>query len=335
MKTATAIAVLAALAATAAAQVRQIDAERLLTRLGFTSAEIAQARAGTAVARLLASDGPSDIGAFGVIKIGTGIDRLVYWLKDVSAFRQAAELGVGKRLSNPPVLSDFSGLSIDDSDVKAIRACRPGQCDLRLGDAAIQRFQSSVDWSAPDARARASGVTQQLLLQLAQAYLKGGDAELGVAHNEKTPKAAADDFHQVLWKSKTLYDIAPVFAAYLDGFPKAQLPNSEQFLYWAKNAFGSDASISLHQMVIYHDPSGAVFLADKQLYASRYTDAGLVIISLAPAPDKSGFYALVGARATSTMLNGLTARLLRRTVESTTIDTVKMYLEWMRASLMQ
>jgi hypothetical protein len=335
MKTAIAIAVLTALAAPAPAQVRQIDAERLLTQLGFTSTEIAQARAGTAVARLLASDGPSDIGAFGVIKIGTGIDRLVYWLKDVSAFRQAAELGVGKRLSNPPVLSDFSGLSIDDSDVKAIRACRPGKCDLRLGDAAIQRFQSSVDWSAPDARARASGVTQQLLLQLAQAYLKGGDAQLGVAHNENTPKAAADDFHQVLWKSKTLYDIAPVFAAYLDGFPKAQLPNSEQFLYWAKNAFGSDASISLHQMVIYHDPSGAVFLADKQLYASRYTDAGLVIISLAPTPDKAGFYALVGARATSTMLNGLTARLLRRTVESTTIDTVKMYLEWMRASLMQ
>src|SRR6476646_5922081 len=112
MKTAIAIAVLVALAAPTAAQVRQIDAERLLTRLGFTSAEIAQARSGTAVARLLASDGPSDIGAFGVIKIDTRIDRLVYWLKDVSAFRKAAELGVGKRLSNPPVLSDFSELSI-------------------------------------------------------------------------------------------------------------------------------------------------------------------------------------------------------------------------------
>lgn len=323
------------LASSVSAQVRQIDAERLLATLGFTSAEITQARGGQAVAKLLASDGPTDIGAYGVIKIATQADRLVYWLKDIPAFRKAAELGVARRLSDTPVIADFADLSLDPKDLQGIRACRPGQCDLRLGDAAMQRFQTGVDWNAPDAGARANQVMRQLLLQLAQAYLKGGDAQLGVAHNEKAPRAAADEFHQVLWKSKTLYDIAPTFAAYLEGYPMAKLPNSEQFLYWAKNAFGSDASISLHQMVIYTAPSGAAVVADKLLYASRYTDAGLVVISMASSADKSGFYALVGARARSTQLSGVGARVLRRTVENATTDTVKMYLEWIRASLMQ
>lgn len=322
-------------APSALSQIRQIDVEHSLATLGFTSSEIAQARAGQAVAKLLASDGSTDIGAYGVVKIGTQPDRLVAWLKDIAAFRKAAELGLARRLSDPPVMADFSDLSVDQKDLEAIRACRPGRCDLRLGEAAIQRFQAGVDWKAPDAGTRASQVTQQLLLQLAQAYLKGGDAQLGAAQNEKAPRAAADEFHQVLWKSKTLYQIAPTFAAYLEGFPAARLPNSEQFLYWAKNAFGSDTSISLHQMIVCTAPQGDVFVADKLLYASRYTDAGLVVFSMASSADKAGFYALVGARARSKQLNGMGARVLRRTLERGTIDTVKMYLEWIRASLMQ
>jgi hypothetical protein len=317
------------------AQTRQIDAENLLARLGFTPGEIAQARQGQAVAKLLSSDGPTDIGAFGAVKISAQQDRLVYWLKDVAAFRKAAELGVARRLSSPPALADFSALSMDAADLTAIRACRPGKCDLLLGDRAIQRFQSAVDWNGPTAHAQADQAMRELLLQLAQAYVKGGDAQLGVAHNEKQPRNAADEFHQVLWKSKALYEIAPEFATYLEGFPAARLPNSEQFLYWAKNTLGSDASISLHQMVVYHSPSGPVFVADKQLYASRYTDAGLVVMSFAPSTDRSGFYALIGGRASSSQLGGLGARVLRPAVEGVATDTVKMYLEWMRASLMQ
>jgi hypothetical protein len=317
------------------AQVRPVDAEAALAKVGFTPAEIAQARGGQGVAKLLKSDGPTDIGVYGAIKIDAKADRLIYWFNDVAAFRHAAELGVARRLSNPPVIGDFADLSVDADDVAAIRACRPGRCDLKLGDLAMQRFQTGVDWSAPDAGARANDVMRLFLLQLAQAYLKGGDAQLGAAHDEKAPRAAADEFHQVLWKSKTLYEIAAPFATYLDEFPTAQLPGSEQFLYWAKNTPGSSPSISLHQMVTYHAPSGAVFLADKQLFASRYTDASLLVISLASTPDKAGFYALVGARASSTLLSGVAARVLRRTVENATRDTVKMYLEWLRASMMQ
>ena len=87
-------------------------------------------------------------------------------------------------------------------------------------------------------------------------------------------------------------------------------------------------------MVIYTTPSG-VFLADKQLFASRYTDAGLVLISLAASSDKSGFYALVAMRASSTQLTGMGARMLRGVINGEATDTVKMYLDWMRASLMQ
>ena len=70
-----------------------------------------------------------------------------------------------------------------------------------------------------------------------------------------------------------------------------------------------------------------------KLYASRYVDAALTVVSLAPAPNGAGFYALVGGRARSTSLHGMTARVLRGRVEKATRDTAAMYLDWLRASL--
>ncbi len=316
------------------AQVRTIDVERLLgERFGFTPAEVAQARGGTSVAKTLPSRQAEDVGVFAAVRINAKAERLAYWFEQVESFRKAAELGLSRRLSDPPQVGDFADLALDPDDLAALRACRPGKCDLRLGGTAITRFQSEIDWAAPDAEKRASLLTRQLLLGHAQAYLKGGDQSLGAYHNETAPKAAADEFHQVLWQAKALYDMAPAFASYLERFPAANLPGSKQFLYWAKGGAGPESAITLHQLVIYHAPGGEVVVADKQLYASRYTDAALTVVFLASAPDGSGFYALAGGRARSTMLQGLAARTLRGRVEKSARETAAMYLDWIRGSL--
>jgi len=330
------ITVLAALSTLAAphAQVRKIDAEKLLAeRFGFSAAEIGQARSGQAVTKLLPSREAIEVGVAGAVRINGKPDRFVYWLKDIASFRKAAELGLSKKLSSPPQIGDFADLSLDAGELAALKACRPGKCDLRLGAKAITRFQTEIDWKAPDAGTRANLMTRQMLLGHAQAYLKGGDEALGVAHNEKTPRVAADEFRFLLYQSTALYELAPAFAAYLDKFPAAKLPGSEQFLYWARNATGPETSTSLHQIVIYNAPGGEVLIADKQIYASRYTDAAILMISLASSPDGNGYYALIGARARSTMLGGMGARLLRGRVEKETLSTAAMYLNWIQQSL--
>ncbi len=130
-----------------------------------------------------------------------------------------------------------------------------------------------------------------------------------------------------------MYDIAPGLASYLWRFPAEALPQSEQLLYWAKGGAGPEASITLHQLITYRPGGGEIWIVDKQLYASRYVDAALTVVSLAPASNSQGFYALAGARARSTMLRGTAARVLRGRVEKSTRDTAAMYLDWIRASL--
>ena len=317
-----------------AAQVRTFDVERQLSdRFGFTPAEVAQARNGQAVSKLLPTKDDGEVGILGAVRIDANPERLVLWLKDVASFRKAAELGLSRRLSDPPSIGDFAELSLDADELSALRTCRPGNCDLRMGDRAIQRFQTEVDWTAADAARRANLLTRQLLLGHAQAYLQGGDAALGAYHDEKAPRVHADEFRRLLSQSTALHEIAPPLATYLERFPSAELPGSEQFLYWGKGGVGPDASITLHQLIIHRAQSGETLIVDKQLYASRYVDAAMAVVSLAAAPDGKGFYALIGARARSTMLRGMAARLLRGRVEKATRDTVSMYLDWLRASL--
>jgi hypothetical protein len=326
--------VMALLLATPSAQVQKIDAEKLLAeRFGYTAAEIAQARSGKAVTKLLPTREQVEVGVFGAVRINGTPDRLVYWLKDIAGFRKAAELGQSRKLSSPPQINDVADLSLGADELAALRTCQPGKCDLRLGDKAIARFQTEVDWSSADAPARANLLARQLMLQLAQAYLQGGDVALGTAHNEKTPRVAADEFHALLYQATNVYELARPFADYLEHFPKASLPDSEQFLYWSHSGTGPDASIGLHQIVISNQPGGSVLIADKLLYASRYTDAALTMVSLASAPDGRGYYAMAGGRARSTMLGGMMARVLRSRVEKSAVQTVDMYLNWIQQSL--
>jgi hypothetical protein len=319
-----------------AAQVRAIDAERLLaTRFGFTAAEVAQVRGGTAVAKLLPSPDAGEIGVLAAVRIDAQAERLTYWFKDIAAFRKAAELGLSHRLGDPPGIGDFADLALDAAELSALRACRPGDCDLQLGDTAIRRFQTEVDWSAADAGRRANLLMRELMLGYAQAYIAGGNQALGVAHNEKSPRVLAEEFRLLMSHSKGLYDLVPALATFLEGAPSARLADSEHFLYWAKGGAGPDASISLHQLVFYHPAGGDVFVVDKQLYASRYIDAAATVVSLAAPPDGKGFYAIVSARARTPALKGVGARMLRGKVEKATRETAAMYLNWIRASLSQ
>ncbi len=317
-----------------AAQVRSIDAERLLAeRFGFTAAELAQTRSGQAVVKSLQGQEAGDAGVIGAVRVDSTIDRLLTWLKDIAAFRKAAELGLSRRLSDPPGIGDFADLSLDAAELADLQKCRPGNCDLLLGDSAIQRFQSEIDWRQTDATTRANLLMRQMLLTHVQAYLAGGNQALGAVHNEKRPRLFADEFQRVLRQSITFHDVAPALADYLENYPKGSESGIEQFLYWAKSAAGSEASTTLHQMVIYHAPGGDVIVVDKQLYASRYVDAALTTVSMMSSPTGAGFYAVVGARGRSTKLSGVGARLLGNQVETAIRDTTQMYLDWLRASL--
>ena len=309
-----------------------LDTERVLAeRFGFSTAEVQQLRAGQSVVKAMPPDG-REAGVVGVVRIPDDRERLVRWIRDVEGFRKAADLGLSRRLATPPTINDFGDLALDADELAALRACKPGDCALRLGDRAIARFQTEVDWAAPDAGRRANLLTRQLLLGYAEAYLRGGDAALGAAHNEGQPRAVVDEFRALIQDARNLHALAGSLAAYLEGFPAPVEPPVESLLYWAKGGLGPEKSITLHHLAIQRTPGG-VYVANKQLYASRYVDASLLVLWLAPPPDGRGYYLVAGLRARSSLLEGFAARLLRGKLEDESREYLRIYLDWLRKSL--
>jgi hypothetical protein len=311
-----------------------LDVEReLAARFGFSAAEVEQVGTGQIVAKTLATREATEIAVFGAVRIPDDKEKLVYWIRDIEAFRKGAELGLSRRLSSPPTIADFSNLTLDSDELGALQKCKPGDCGLRLSEEAIASFRTGVDWTAGDAGQKANLVARRLMLGYAEAYLQGGDEALGATFNDKKRRLVAEDFRGLIRGATNLKELAGPLAAYLAGFPKAPLGGVEQLLYWAKGGVGPEPLTTLHHLVIYREPGGSIYVADKQLYSSRYTDASLLVLWLEAPADGKGYYLLAGVRGRSRLLGGLGARVLRGRIEEESRKYTGIYLDWIRNSL--
>ena len=167
------------------------------------------------------------------------------------------------------------------------------------------------------------------------AYVSGGHTGLAAYDGPEGRASFADDMRQLIQRATAFTILAPALVGYLDGFPATRLPLVDEIFYWTAVSAGSAKIVSVHHLVVYRPGASEVWIADKTIYASRYLDAGLLAIALYDAPDGAGYYAIAGSRIMASRLGGVAGTVLRRQVQRSAADTVKMYLEWVRDSLAQ
>lgn len=308
-------------------------AQILSERFQFTPAEVTQASQGQPVAKLLSGSARDELAVVGALRIDGDLHRLVNWVRDIASFRKAAELGHATVITQPVTESAFAGFVPDPRDLAALRTCRVAACDIRLSERAIQQFQQNVRWDDPRAGEQAAQVLRQMLADYAKAYVTGGDAGLGTYHNQKEPRAAADDFRTLLAGATNLKILVPELSDYLEKFPQATLKNVDQLLYWTAVNDGADPVFTIHHLVVYPKRASEILIADKTIYSSRSFEAAALVFSVQAASDGRGFYVVGGARVKSSRLSGLAARVLRSRIEKETLEGIKVYLGWIRDSL--
>jgi hypothetical protein len=301
--------------------------------------QIASIEQGKAVAQVLETPAPSEVIVFGAVHINASPEKYLRAAQDLESLRGLPNyLGIGQ-FSTPPKPSDLEGFVLEDDDIKELRSCRPGKCQLQLPTESMEAFQKLVDWSAPDVATQVDKLAQKMALEELIRYQKDGKCALGTYYDKEHPLSVVDQFESLLGEYASMPRYLPDLKQYLIGYPQAQLPNTESIFYWERVKFGLKPTLRLNQMVIYRgsQPSGPIeSVAIKQLYASHYFETALDLSVCARAsdrPNEKGFYLITVKGSRQAGLTGPKGAIVRKAAVSKTRSSLEASLEHVKKVL--
>jgi hypothetical protein len=283
--------------------------------VGLNNQQIRDLRAGTAIAKVLESATPDEVFVFGAVYVNSTPERYLALASDLDALRKLPNYVALRQFSSPPQLSDLDGFTLEDREIEELKRCTPGNCVVQLPTAAMEDFQRSVNWSAPDRAKQANRQAQQLALQLVLKYQQGGNLALGTYRDKDHPAAVAETFASLLGEMKALPVYLPDLEHYLLDYPHATSDGITSEFYWEKVQFGLKPTLRIVQAIIFRGTSPgkpAYAVAVKQLYASHYFDTALDLTVCVKGATNDGFYLITIKGSQQAGLTGLKGSIVRK-----------------------
>jgi hypothetical protein len=294
----------------------------LATTVRPTAAERKRLMSGGPVTKLLDADASKEVAVFGAVWIEAPARRYVEAVEDIENFEKGGGFKLTKRISSPPTLADFDQLRLPEDDVKDLRTCRVGDCQLKLGEKGLRVFRTEVNWNRPGVQEAAEAVMRRLAFECVTEYLEGGNERFAVYRDNSHPTFVAEEFRAMVDAMPSLTTYMPSLRRYLLEFPKVQLPDATSFLYWQETEFGLKPTIRINHLTIRKAPDSTV-VASKMLYASHYFWTALELRMLLPDPARGpGFWLVTINRSRSDGLSGFRGLFVRRRVRSEAVNGV-------------
>jgi hypothetical protein len=313
----------------------QPQLQDVFTQVGLTPEQVATVGQGHPVAKVLSWGGPSEIYVFGAVYIDGSPGAYLKAARNVSKLAGTeGYLGIAE-LPATATGADLEALTLEPDDIKALKSCREGECDVQLPIEAIQTFHDSVKWDQPDTASQVNLLARGMILDLLQTYRQGGNAALGVYRDKKNPARVSEQFKTMVGRSAALPDVLPELRRYLLDYPSADLPGADSFTYWEKVNFGMKPTIRVNHGVVYHTGEGegsTSVVAIKQLYASHYFHTALDVSVCAhdsSGQARRGFYLLTLKSSEQAGLTGPKGSMVRKAV----VDKTRSSLEGALASI--
>jgi len=320
-------------------QPAQSQVSSLLTQFGLTADQRTAIDQGRPAAKVLSWGGPSEVFVFGAVYIDAAPAAYLKAVRNVARLgKSPGYLGIGELQANATP-ADLAGLSLDPDDLKALKNCKEGDCDIQLPTSSIKAFRESVDWKQADPSSQVNELARGMILDLLREYRRGGNAELGEYRDKEHPARVADQFETMVSRSATLPEFLPELRQYLLKFPEATLPGADSFFYWEKVDFGMKPTIRVNHGVIYHAGEGTgdiSVVAIKQLYASHYFHTALdvsVCMVDTTKPERRGFYLMTLKSSEQDGLTGVKGSMLRKIVVDKTRGSMETGLTAIKKSL--
>lgn len=285
--------------------------------VGLKQDQIAAIHSGKAVAKVVESRIPDEVFVFGAVFVQSNPEKYLALASDIDSLRKLPSYLAIRKFSDPPKLSDLDGFALEADDIKQMKNCEPGKCDIQLPTEAMDAFKQSVNWSAPDAAEQVNRLARKMALEALQRYTEGGNAALGTYMDKHHPAVVGETFRSLLSRSKALPVYLPKLERYLLDYPRAASENIRSEFYWEKVNFGLKPTLRIVQAIVYRDPrlaSPVYAVAVKQLYASHYFETALDLTVCVPDQENSdrGFYLITLKGSQQAGLTGLKGGIVRK-----------------------
>ncbi|HUN63928.1 MAG TPA: hypothetical protein VMU53_18155 [Candidatus Sulfotelmatobacter sp.] len=286
-------------------------------QIGLSQDQLTAIRAGQAVSMKMPSRIPDEIVVFGAVFVKATPESYVKLAYDFDRLRKLPEFVAIGKFSDPPQVSDLKGFSYDGEDIKALKDCKPENCQIQSPAEGLEGLQKSVDFSAPDAADQANEFLHKRVIERLLAYQKGGNQALGEYNDKKNPTLVPEQFKYILSYTKILPKALPDYYNYLLEYPEGKPANVENMFYWAKVKFGLKPTLRVVQVVTMqgnnpHEP--AYTIAEKQLYSSHYFETALDLTYCVRSddPKQSGFYLIMLMGSEQAGLTGFKGSIVRK-----------------------
>src|SRR5262245_7007635 len=306
----------------------------------FPADQLAALRRGQVIARTETSSSDFEAWVVAAVRIASPKPRVVDYFHQLLSYVDGQVTLQFGTVGNPPRFDDFSRLTIDRDDVDALRECRPGRCDVRIGAAAVRSMSAAVDWRAPDAANRVNVWAREQMAAYVTSYLARGDEALIAYDDQSEAVLLRDVWRRILANSPALGAYAPRMVSYLTEFPRATLAGLTEQIYWDKEHMtGLKPIIFVTHLTTWTDPErpDRTLVAQKQIYASHYFYGSLAVTGFFEEPNAQppATYVVYFNRSRGDLLKGGFGGIKRRVAEQAAKQTAEQLLGGMKRALEQ
>jgi hypothetical protein len=291
------------------------------------------------ITRSLATKNSKEIAGLSLMLADAAPDTFIDSYRSLKAFRQNRYMLAFGRFSTTPVLEDLSQLIVDDNDLLALANCRLNESDIKLSEQDIGKFQSTsgpVSTLTAKLKMRLASEYKRLLLDRVKAYLAKGSATLASFADKEDSVDAREVFASLAREQAGQAEHCEHLYGDLERYPEASGTNSESFVYWAKQRFGSLKPVINLVHVLIHRDGHRTFVASKQIYSSHYTEGGLSVAELIPFTDEEGqtrTMVVYSIRLQVDMLGGILGSMKKRLAQPRMLATLRESLSGMRETM--
>lgn len=279
----------------------------------FTRDQQARLRTGAAVVSVPEARS-GEVAMVGAVRTDATADRLIEWSRQSHRLYSRVPTPPGARLSNPPRSEDFSGVTLSGAELEALRKCKPGDCEVKLGDGEIAEIRRVIGGAGSNWKAAALDAYRRVLVARATDFLTKGHLGAPAVHDHDKPVEPGAEFARII-EGPERSAVAPLgVEAYLRALPARRADVESLLFWWRSSASGARETLQITHVSIFSQAGrNDVVVAESQVYANHYLDASVTYLVLTgEAPNR---YFVYLRRSKVDALRGLFGGIVRAIVE--------------------